>query len=266
MNIWAVANQKGGVGKTTTTVTLAGILAERSKKTVVVDLDPHGSLTSYFGINPETVRASVYDLFTEAAEGYQLDACKVVVPTRFESLSIMPASTAMATLEKKLGSRNGMGLVLKQALGQLSEEYEYVLIDCPPMLGMLMVSAVVACDQLIIPVQTEHLAIKGLQRMIRTLDMVGHSLRKKLNYRILPTMYDKRTRASVKSLQQIRHDFGNENIAAVIPIDTQFRDASYEGIPLSMITGQSHGVAAYEAFLYALEEDTFSVPQVAAAR
>ena len=264
MKIWAVANQKGGVGKTTTAVTLAGVLAERGHKTLIIDLDPHGSLSSYFGIDPETVDCSVYDLFIAASESRQLQASEVVMPTNFESLSIMPASTAMATLEKKLGSRNGMGLVLSHALAQLTDDYDYVIIDCPPMLGMLMVSAIVACEKLIVPVQTEHLALNGLKRMVRTLDMVGRSLKRKLEFRILPTMFDKRTRASIKSLQQIRQEYGNESVAEAIPVDTKFRDASYEGKPLSMMAGRSRGVIAYEDFLYTLEEETMNMAKVVA--
>lgn len=253
MKTWAVANQKGGVGKTTTAVTLAGILAGRGQPVLMIDLDPHGSLSSYFGIDPETESDTVYDMYQLAAAGKEADLGRMVRPTAFEHLSLAPASTALATLEKQLGSRNGIGLVLARAIRSMQDRYGYVLIDCPPMLGMLMVSALAACDRLLIPVQTEHLAIKGLQRMLRTLEMVERSMKRKPAYTILPTMFDTRTTACRMSLQQIQTDYG-DTVAAEIPIDTRFRDASQRGEPLSFMHPGTHGLLAYEALLSLLEQ------------
>lgn len=254
MKTWAVANQKGGVGKTTTAVTLAGILAGRGESALMIDLDPHGSLSSYFGIDPETQNDTVYDMYQDAAAGKEADLGRTVRPTAFENLSLAPASTALATLEKQLGSRNGMGLVLARAIRSLRGQYQYVLIDCPPMLGMLMVSALAACDRLLIPVQTEHLAIKGLQRMLRTLEMVERSLKQKPVYTILPTMFDTRTTASRSSLQQIQNDYGDGLVAPAIPVDTKFRDASHVGQPLSFMHPGTHGLLAYESLLSMLQD------------
>lgn len=252
MKIWAIANQKGGVGKTTSTVSLAGILANRGEDTLMVDLDPHGSMTSYFGVDPETVTGSVYDLYQDAASDSHTNVQNLIHSTDFAHLFLLPASTALATLEKNLGSRNGMGLVLSQALDQLSERYRYVLIDCPPMLGMLMVSALAACERLIVPVQTEHLAINGLQRMLRTLAMIEKSMKTELLYTILPTMFDKRTMASRQSLQQMRADYAEHMHTSVIPVDTKFRDASHLGMPLSFMAPGTHGLTAYEELLSVL--------------
>lgn len=264
MKIWAVANQKGGVGKTTTTVSLAGILADHSENTLVVDLDPHGSLTSYFGVDPETVANSVYDLFQDAAAGRPIDANGAIHATEFDHLSLLPASTALATLEKQLGSSSGMGLVLSKTLNLLAERFNYVIIDCPPMLGMLMVSALAACEQLIIPVQTEHLAIKGLQRMLRTLSMIERSMKKTLAYTILPTMYDQRTMASKQSLQQMQSDYPAHISASVIPVDTKFRDASHVGKPISYMCKNARGLHAYEELLSVLTDETGAVSRVVA--
>jgi chromosome partitioning protein len=249
MNVWAIANQKGGVGKTTTTVTLAGLLASRGETALMVDLDPHGSLSSYFGIDPETENDTVYEIYQDAAAGKHVDLGRAIRPTVFEHLSLAPASTVLATLEKQLGSRNGMGLVLARAIELLHGQYQYVIIDCPPMLGMLMVSALAACDRLVIPVQTEHLAIKGLQRMLRTLEMVEHSLKRKPVFTILPTMFDKRTTACRQSLLQIQTDYADTMVASAIPVDTKFRDASQRGEPLSFMHPDTHGLQAYEALL-----------------
>ena len=159
MNVWAVANQKGGVGKTTTAITLAGILASQGHRVLLVDMDPHGSLTTYFGFDPDTIENSVYNLFHDK----DLKTLALVQGTNFERLSMLPASTALATLDRQLATQQGKGLVIKKCLMQIQGVYDYVILDCPPMLGVLLVNALAACDYLIIPVQAEFLALKGLE-------------------------------------------------------------------------------------------------------
>ncbi len=204
MKVWAVANQKGGVGKTTTAVTLAGLLAERGYKTLLIDIDPHGSLTSYFGYSAEDMESSVYTLFQQR----ETDPFALVRSTRFDNLQLLPASMALATLDRQLGTQSGMGLVLHKALKQLGERYDYALIDCPPVLGVLMVNALAACDHLLIPVQTEFLALKGLERMLKTLGMITRSRNVKLPFTIVPTLFDRRTRASTEALRQLQEGHG----------------------------------------------------------
>jgi chromosome partitioning protein len=249
MRVWAVANQKGGVGKTTTTISAGGILAQAGKRVLLIDLDPHGSLTSYLGIDPETVERSVYDLFQQVAAGKQTDADSAIQATLFENLFLLPASTAIATLERQLGTRNGMGLVLKQVLDKLADKFDNVIIDCPPMLGLLMINALAACKRVIIPVQTEHLAIKGMERMLRTMEMIQRSLNADIAYTILPTMYDKRTVASRQSLQRLQNQHQAKMTQIVIPVDTRLRDASHEGKPISCMAGDSQGQQAYMRFV-----------------
>jgi len=256
MNIWAFANQKGGVGKTTSAITLAGILADRNENTLMIDLDPHASMSSYFGMEPETIRNGVFELFTAQSKNETITLDDVVHDTGIEHLSVIPSSVAVATLEKRFGANNGMGLILSRVLKNASQQYDHVLIDCPPVLGLLMLNAMVACDQLVVPVQTELLAIKGLHRMLRTIEMIEHSLRKKIVYTILPTMYDKRTRASQKSLQILKDDFAPFLSGEPIPVDTKFRDASFAGKPISFINKNTHGLKAYEALLQQMLPDT----------
>ena len=256
MNIWAFANQKGGVGKTTSAITLAGILAGRNENTLMIDLDPHASMSSYFGMEPETVTNGVFELFTAQSNNETITLDDVVHATEIEHLSIIPSSVAVATLEKRFGANNGMGLILSRVLKNASQKYDHVLIDCPPVLGLLMLNAMVACDQLIVPVQTELLAIKGLHRMLRTIEMIEHSLHKKIIYTVLPTMYDKRTRASQKSLQILNDDFKQFLSTEPIPVDTKFRDASFAGKPLSFINKNTHGLKAYEVLLQQMLPDT----------
>lgn len=251
MRVWAVANQKGGVGKTTTAVTLGGLLAAGGRSTLLVDLDPHGSLSAYFGLQPETDRGGVYELFRQAATGRAPGADRTFQPTRFEHLHVMPASTAMATLDRQLGTREGMGLVLKRALGRLADDFDTVIMDCPPMLGVLMVNALAACDRLLIPVQTEFLAIKGLERMLHTLEMIRRSRGMHVDSLIIPTLFDRRTRASTRSLRKLRDEHADTLWEGVIPVDTRFREASTAGVPL--MSPESRGVEAYARLLRRLD-------------
>lgn len=245
MAIWTVANQKGGVGKTTTAVTLAGLLAAQGRNTLLVDLDPQGSLSTYFGHDPERVNCGVYNLFRVPAR----PAEEMVTATRFANLHVMPASSALATLDRQLGAQDGMGLVLARALVPLAAQYPNVIIDCPPVLGVLMVNALAACEHLIIPVQAEFLALKGLERMVNTISMIARSLRKTLPYTIVPTLFDRRTRASGESLAVMQARYHGTLWDGVIPIDTQFREASRIGAPLPAVQPKARGTLAYAELL-----------------
>ena len=252
--VWAVANQKGGVGKTTTVSTLAGELVGRGRRVLMVDLDPHGSLTAWFGRDPDAQGPSVYGLFQAARAGERPDGRRQLIATDIEGLDLMPASTAQATLDRQVAGIEGMGLVLGQALAPLQATHDVILLDCPPMLGVLMVNALAACDRLIIPVQTEFLAIKGLERMLRTLAMIRRSRGEVVDHLIVPTLYDQRTRASRDTLAMLRERWPEALWDDRIPVDTRFRDASRRGLPLSLWQPQSRGAQAYARLADALLE------------
>ncbi|NIF27390.1 ParA family protein [Pantoea sp. Tr-811] len=249
MRVWAVANQKGGVGKTTSTIALAGLLAEAGKRVVVVDLDPHGSMTSYFGHNPDVLEHSCYDLFLHKGSVPEGLPGQLLLPTSDERISLLPSSTALAVLERQSPGQNGLGLVIAKSLAQLWQDFDFALIDSPPLLGVLMVNALAASQQLVIPVQTEFLAVKGLERMIGTLGMVNRSRRQALPYQIVPTLFDRRTQASLGTLKALRDTYEHQVWQGYIPVDTRLRDASRNGVTPSQFDGKSRGVIAYRALL-----------------
>ncbi|TOF68208.1 ParA family protein [Vibrio parahaemolyticus] len=256
MIVWSVANQKGGVGKTTSTVTLAGLLSQKGHRVLMVDTDPHASLTTYLGYDSDTVSSSLFDLFQ--LKTFTRDTVKpLILETELEGMDIIPAHMSLATLDRVMGNRSGMGLILKRALQAVSQDYDYVLIDCPPILGVMMVNALAASDRILIPVQTEFLAMKGLERMVRTLTIMQKSRPDGFKVTIVPTMYDKRTRASLQTLTQLKKDYPNQVWTSAVPIDTKFRDASLKHLPASHFASGSRGVFAYKQLLIYLERLAF---------
>jgi chromosome partitioning protein len=256
MKIWAVSNQKGGVGKTTTVVSLGGLLSSWGFRVLLVDLDPHGSLTSYFKMNPDEIKSSVYNLFHETGQKKKnINPHPYIVKTEFDGLSILPASVAIATLDRQVAALGGMGLVIANALTQVSDEYDYVIIDSPPMLGILMINALAACHHIIVPSLSEHLALKGLERMISTIKMVFKSRQDQPKYTIVPTMFDKRTKAAKDSLLILRQNYPKHIWKSVIPVDTKIRDASLIGVPAPMFAPTSKSVEAYAELLELLLQE-----------
>lgn len=249
MQVWAVANQKGGVGKTTTTVSLGGLAAAQGLRVLLIDLDPHGSLSSYFGQDPDHLEASVFTLFQQRKNLSKASVSELILPTPQENLSLLPAATALATLERQAIGQDGMGLVLSQATKLVADDFDLVVVDSPPLLGVLMINALAACNQLIVPVQTEHLALKGLERMVNTLKMMARSRKQPLVYSIVGTMFDRRTQASVGSMRIIRNSYPEHTWPGKIPVDTKFRDASKAGLAPHLFDPSSRGVEAYQSLL-----------------
>lgn len=256
MKIWAVSNQKGGVGKTTTVVALGGLLSSWGLRTLLVDLDPHGALTSYFKMNPDEIEQSVYNLFLDASLKKPVPTPEpYIVQTEFDGLSVLPGATAMATLDRQVAAIPGMGLVILNALKKTTEPFDYVLIDSPPMLGVLMINALACCEQLIMPVVPEFLALKGLERMLRTLTMVFNTRTVIPQYTIVPTMFDKRTKEARESLENLNTLYPELLWDSVIPVDTKYREASRLGIPGPLYAPTSKASAAYAGLLELLLQE-----------
>lgn len=249
MHVWSIANQKGGVGKTTSVVTLGAMLADKGHRVLIFDLDPQGSLTSYFGYNPDQMEHSGYDLFMHKGKVPDDLPGQLLQETSVPGMSLMPASTALATLERNVSQQEGMGLVISKALARLWDDFDYALIDTPPLLGVLLINSLAACQRLLIPVQTEFLALKGLERMIHTIEMVTASQKRSLDYLIIPTLFDRRTQASIKALRTLREQYEGRIWQSAIPVDTRLRDASREGVSIAQLAPESRGARAYQSLL-----------------
>lgn len=252
MKIWTIANQKGGVGKTTSVASVAGILAGKGYKVLMLDCDPQASLTAYFGFDSETLDSTLFHWFLNFPKNYE-EAKAPILQIGNEAtrekyvIDLVPGCMSLATLDKKFNNKEGMGLAIGKTLKYLESDYDFVLFDCAPVLGILLINALSACQNLLIPVQTEFLAIKGLERMIQTIDMVIKAQHKDIGYTIVPTMYDQRTNASLHAHQSMKSKFKDHLWSDVIPVDTKFRDASRLNKTPSSLYPNTHGVIAYEA-------------------
>lgn len=249
MRVWAVCNQKGGVGKTTTVASLAGLLVDRGARVLTIDLDPHGSLTAYFGLQPEEVAGGGYALFLAHLNRQPVDPLAYLYSTPVTGLDLLPATLALAIVERQAGTHEGLGLVIQQALRRLKDRYDYALIDSPPNLGVLMVNALAACDYLLIPVMADFLSLRGLERMLHTLHMIGRSRKREFFYAIVPSLYDRRPRVSSESLKILRERYGDRLWPGAIPVDTKLREASQAHLPISQYCPACRAVLAYTALL-----------------
>lgn len=237
MRVWAIANQKGGVGKTTSSLCLGRSLADAGKRVLLVDLDPHGSLTRAFGVPTEPPPAGTYDLFNDK------NISEVARPSGYPGIDLVAAQPAMATLERRSATQPGLGLALGRALQAEPDGHDYALLDCPPTLGLLLVNALAACDRLIVPTQTDPLALHGLAGMLHTAAMVERSRARPLLRQILPTLFDRRTRTGQQTLEQLQAHPGASACPYPIPVDTRLRDADALGSREHMY---GRGLAAYE--------------------
>lgn len=249
MQVWTVANQKGGVGKTTTAVTLGGLLAQKKKRVLLIDTDPHASLSYYFRIESERQRSTFYDVMTNPNPEDGEVLMRSLVSTKVDNLYVLPACMALSTLDRKMGGESGKGLMLRKALRAVRQEFDFVIIDCPPILGVLMVNAIAASSKIIVPVQTEFLALKGLERMMRTLSILRKTVNQEFTVNVVPTMYDKRLNATLGPYEQLKRDYKESLWKGYIPVDTRLKEASEAQLPASIYYPKSRGVFAYLSLL-----------------
>ncbi len=245
--ILAVANQKGGVGKTTTAINLGSALARKGKKVLVVDLDPHACASLHLRIYTEGKQANLYDVFVADTRLWPQIWKRLIVPTEIPGLELAPGCIRLSELENDFRDRKSKGNVLLRALQSLVPDYDYIILDCPPHLGILLVNALVAADLLIIPIQTDFLALHGLKLLFDTLRTLNKVLPRPVRYMAVPTMYDKRTKACTRVLELLRQKMGSATFSTIIGMDTHFREASALGCSVFEVDAKSRGAVSYDA-------------------
>lgn len=236
----AILNQKGGVGKTTTAINLAAYLAKAGKKVLVVDFDPQGNATSGLGIAKENLETTSYDILFNPG-----DIVTAIVETGQEGLSLIPTNAALAAAEVELVDKASRETMLKKSISKL--DYDYILIDCPPALGLLTINALAAADKLIIPVQAEYYALEGLSQLLSVMQRVRQSLNKNLELLgVVVTMYDSRTSLSEQVYGELKKYFGSKLLKTVIPRNVRLAEAPSYGKPVSTYDKWSKGARAYK--------------------
>jgi len=239
--ILAVANQKGGVGKTTTAVNLGAALAELGYRTLVVDLDPQGNATTGLGINARSLQTSVYDVLMR-----ELPIEDVLEPTSVRNLFVVPATIDLAGAEIELVPAFSRELRLKRALDGVADDFDFTLIDCPPSLGLLTVNALAAAGEVVVPVQCEYYALEGLSALLRNVQLVQNNLNKALELStIILTMYDARTKLAEQVAQEVRSHFGNVVCRNLVPRTVRLSEAPSYGQPIIVFDPTSRGAIAY---------------------
>ncbi|AKO94897.1 MULTISPECIES: ParA family protein [Priestia] len=239
--IIAVANQKGGVGKTTTAVNLGACLAAQNHQVLLVDSDPQGNATSGVGIEKGDVEQCIYDVLTEDVEPRQ-----VVYPTGVENLHILPATIQLAGAEIELVSTISREVRLKRALDTVKEHYDYIVIDCPPSLGLLTINALTAADSVLIPVQCEYYALEGLSQLLNTVRLVQKHLNKALKIEgVLLTMLDARTNLGLQVTEEVKKYFRDKVYQTIIPRNVRLSEAPSHGAPIILYDHKSRGAEVY---------------------
>jgi chromosome partitioning protein len=242
--VLAVANQKGGVGKTTTALSLGAALVLLGKRVLVLDLDPHGCASVHLGLYPENISWSVRDLFL--AEGFEPQAwTRTVVAGVDGGLDIIPSHVRLTELDMDLKGRENKGVILRDMLAKGAADYDFVILDCPPNLGVLLVNALVASNLLIIPIQTDFLALHGMRLIFDTIRMLNRVLPRPVAYKTLATMFDRRAGACRRVLAMLRKKMSGRMFETVIGLDTQFREASAMGRVIYQTSPHSRGAREY---------------------
>ncbi|GAA0415744.1 MAG: ParA family protein [Bacillota bacterium] len=239
--IMSIANQKGGVGKTTSSVNLSACLAHLGNNVLLVDVDPQGNATSGTGVNKADVKNCIYNVLVE-----DLPAEEVCIPTNVDNLDIIPATIQLAGAEIELVPTISREIRLKKSLENLKEKYDYIIIDCPPSLGLLTLNALTASDTVIIPVQCEYYALEGLSQLLNTIRLVQKHLNKSLMIEgVLLTMLDARTNLGLQVIEEVKKYFQDKVYQTIVPRNVRLGEAPSHGLPIISYDPKSRGAEVY---------------------
>ena len=239
--IIAIANQKGGVGKTTTAINLSSCLAEAGKKVLTIDLDPQGNMTSGLGVDKNELENTVYELM--------LDECSIkesMADTVVEGMKIIPSNVNLAGAEIELLGINEKEYILKNAVDYIRDDYDFIIIDCPPSLNMLTVNGMTTADSVIVPIQCEYYALEGLSQLLHTINLVKERLNPRLTIEgVVFTMYDARTNLSLQVVENVKNNLNQQIYKTIIPRNVKLAEAPSYGLPITIYDGKSAGAESY---------------------
>lgn len=237
----SIANQKGGVGKTTSSINLSAALAKKGRKVLLIDVDPQGNATSGLGIEQE-IEKSIYDVIIN-----EINIDEVIKDTKIKKLKICPSNINLAGAEVELVSLMSREHRLKERIDEIKDEYDYIIIDCPPSLGLITLNAFTASDSVLIPVQCEYYALEGLGQLINTINLVRRHLNKTIEIEgAVLTMYDERTNLSKQVVKEVRRYFEDRVYKTVIPRNIKLSEAPSYGMPISVYDAKSKGAKCYD--------------------
>ncbi len=239
--ITAVANQKGGVGKTTSAVNISASLAAAGKTVLLIDTDPQGNSTSGFGVDKDNLTGSLYDLYTNSKTIEE-----IIIPTSLEHLKIISSNIDLIGAELELSTKEGKETILKEALEKVRSSYDYIFIDCPPSLSLLTLNALVAADSLLIPMQCEYYALEGISMLLRTYELIKSSYNPSIEIEgILLTMFDGRNSLANQVSDELKKHFGDKVYQTIIPRNVTLAEAPSHGKPVILYDIRSRGAQSY---------------------
>lgn len=253
--IIAIANQKGGVGKTTTSINLAACLAEKGQKVLVIDIDPQGNTSSGFGLDKDELEDTIYDVILQ-----EKSLKDVIVKDVIENLDIAPSNVNLAGAEIDLIGVEKREYVLKRAIEKVKDFYDFIVMDCPPSLSMLTVNAMSAADTVLVPIQCEYYALEGLTQLLHTIELVKQRLNKKLELEgVVFTMYDSRTNLSLQVVENVKDNLNQTIYKTIIPRNVRLAEAPSHGQPINIYDSKSAGAEAYRLLAEEVIERGFEV-------
>lgn len=239
--IIAVANQKGGVGKTTTTINLSACLAEKGKKVLTIDIDPQGNTSSGLGVDKNSLENTVYQLVIGASP---IEDC--IINNLFENLSILPSNVNLAGAEIELIGIEEREFILKKHIEKIRNNYDYIIIDCPPSLNTLTVNAMTTADTVLVPIQCEYYALEGLTQLIHTINLVKKRLNPNLEIEgVVFTMFDARTNLSLQVVENVKENLKQNIYKSIIPRNVRLAEAPSHGLPINIYDSRSAGAEGY---------------------